>query len=556
LGSEEVERRLIAILAADVAGYSRLVGADEEGTLTQWKAHWRELIDPKIKEHHGRIVRITGDGLLLEFESVLAAVRCAVDVQRAMVQRNADVPQEKRIEFRMGINVGDVIRDGNDVWGDGVNVAARLEALSEPGGICVSGRVEEDVHGRLDIVFEDTGERQLKNIARPVRVYRLRFEEGAKARRALSRPTKPSAAVSSFGLSEQIRFCTSKDGTRIAYATCGEGPPLLWIGHWIRHLEYDWDSPIWRPWLELLTRRHTLIRYDWRGSGLSDRSAVEFSMDKHIEDCEAVADAARLKSFILFGMAGGATMAMPYAVRHQERVSHLVLYGSQVRGRLARATTRSQFEEAEIRLKMIELGWPNETPVFGQFFTALHIPDATTEQLSAYNDLLRLTSSCGNAINFLRTLWQVDVRKIVSNVCCPTLVLHARGDVIIPFEEGRLVARLIPGARFVPLESRNHVLLGTEPAWQQMVAALEDFLPLLPVSETALSLDDLTPREREVLEIIAQGRDNNDIANRLKISEKTVRNHVSIIFDKLGVRTRAQAVARARDCGLGRRNFV
>jgi adenylate cyclase len=132
LGSEEVERRLIAILAADVAGYSRLVGADEEGTLAQWKAHWRELIDPKIKEHHGRIVRITGDGLLLEFESVLAAVRCAVDVQRAMVQRNTEVPQEKRIEFRMGINVGDVIRDGNDVWGDGVNVAARLEALSEP----------------------------------------------------------------------------------------------------------------------------------------------------------------------------------------------------------------------------------------------------------------------------------------------------------------------------------------------------------------------------------------------------------------------------------------
>ena len=555
MGSEEVERRLIAILAADVAGYSRLVGADEEGTLAQWRAHWRELIDPKIKEHHGRIVRITGDGLLLEFESVLAAARCAVDVQRAMVQRNADVPQEKRIEFRKGINVGDVIRDRNDVWGDGVNVAARLEALSEPGGICVSGRVEEDVHGRLDIVFEDTGERQLKNIARPVRVYRVRFEEGAKARPALSRPTEPSA-VSSFRLSEQIRFCTSKDGTRIAYASCGQGPPLLWIGQWVRHLEYDWDSPIWRPWLELLTRRYTLIRYDWRGTGLSDRSGVEFSMDKHIEDCEAVADAVRLKSFILFAMSGGATMAVAYAVRHQERVSHLILNGAQTQGRLVRGMTQRQIEEAETRLKMIELGWPNETPAYSQFLTAVVLPDATTEQLSAYNDLLRLTSSSDNTIKLVPAYWQADVRKVASNVCCPTLVLHARGDAIIPFEEGRLVARLIPGARFVPLESRNHVLLATEPAWQQMVAALEDFLPPLPVSETALVLDDLTPREREVLEIIAQGRDNNEIANRLKISEKTVRNHVSIIFDKLGVRTRAQAVARARDCGLGRRNFV
>ena len=153
MAGERVERRLMAILAADVAGYSRLVGADEEGTLAQWKAHWREFIDPKIKEHTGRIVRITGDGLLVEFTSVIAAVRCAVEIQRAMVERNAAIPQEKRIEFRMGINVGDIIIDGTDMWGDGVNVAARLEALSEPGGICVSSRVHEDVCGRMDVVF-------------------------------------------------------------------------------------------------------------------------------------------------------------------------------------------------------------------------------------------------------------------------------------------------------------------------------------------------------------------------------------------------------------------
>jgi TolB-like protein len=187
----------MAILAADVAGYSRLVGADEEGTLAQWKAHWRTVIDPKIQEHSGRIVRITGDGLLAEFASVVAAVRCAVEVQRAMVERNADVPKEKRIEFRMGINVGDIIIDGTDMWGDGVNVAARLEALAEPNGICVSGRVQEDVHGRLDIAFEDTGERQLKNIARPVRVYRVRLN-GTAQEPAPALPNKPSIAVLPF----------------------------------------------------------------------------------------------------------------------------------------------------------------------------------------------------------------------------------------------------------------------------------------------------------------------------------------------------------------------
>jgi TolB-like protein/tetratricopeptide (TPR) repeat protein len=197
LAGERVERRLMAILAADVAGYSRLVGADEEGTLAQWKAHWREFIDPKIKEHTGRIVRITGDGLLVEFASVLSAVRCAVEIQRAMVERNAAIPQEKRIEFRMGINVGDIIIDGTDMWGDGVNVAARLEALSEPGGICVSSRVHEDVCGRMDVAFEDTGERQLKNIARPVRVYRVRLNGTAQAS-APALPNKPSIAVLPF----------------------------------------------------------------------------------------------------------------------------------------------------------------------------------------------------------------------------------------------------------------------------------------------------------------------------------------------------------------------
>src|SRR5262245_10068959 len=157
LVSSRVERRLMAVFAADVAGYSRLVGADEEGTLAQWKAHWRELITPKIAEHRGRIVRIAGDGLLLEFASAVAAVRCAVEIQRAMVERNTHVPQQRRIEFRIGINVGDIIVDGSDMWGDGVNVAARLEALAEPGGICISGRVQEDVHGRVDVAFDDMG---------------------------------------------------------------------------------------------------------------------------------------------------------------------------------------------------------------------------------------------------------------------------------------------------------------------------------------------------------------------------------------------------------------
>jgi TolB-like protein/Tfp pilus assembly protein PilF len=194
-----VERRLAAILAADVAGYSRLTGLDEEGTHARLQDHLRCLVDPKITEHRGRVVKNTGDGLLAEFSSVVEAVRCAVDVQRGMAERNADVPQERRIEFRIGINVGDVMLDRGDIFGDGVNVAARLEGLAEPGGICVSGRVREDVEGKLEIAFESTGEQQLKNIARPVRVYRVRLSGAAPSSRpALPLPDRPSIAVLPF----------------------------------------------------------------------------------------------------------------------------------------------------------------------------------------------------------------------------------------------------------------------------------------------------------------------------------------------------------------------
>ncbi len=196
---ERVERRLAAIVAADVAGYSRLMGADEEGTLAQLKAHRLDLIDPKITEHRGHIVKTTGDGMLVEFASAVNAVRCAAEVQRGMAERNAEVPAEKRVEFRVGINVGDIIADGGDIFGDGVNIAARLEALAEPGGICVSEVVRDQVRDKLGITFEATGEQQLKNITRPVRVYRVRFDGAAtRAALALPLPDKPSIAVLPF----------------------------------------------------------------------------------------------------------------------------------------------------------------------------------------------------------------------------------------------------------------------------------------------------------------------------------------------------------------------
>jgi pimeloyl-ACP methyl ester carboxylesterase/DNA-binding CsgD family transcriptional regulator len=359
---------------------------------------------------------------------------------------------------------------------------------------------------------------------------------------------------------QQIRFCTSRDGVRIAYATCGAGTPLVWVQHWAHHLNFDWDGPVWGPWLSMLTRRHTLVRYDWRGCGLSDRERVDFSFEKYLDDLEAVVEAARIERFVLFGMSGsGSGTAMAYTVRHPDRVTRLVLQGCLIRGRFARNTTSEQMEEANTRLKVHELGWPSELgrpseiPAYSQFFTSLHMPDATAEQTREHQHLLRQTTSPVNAIGMLRSFWELDVRGIVPQVHCPTLVLHARGDTVIPFDEGRSVAALIPSARFVPLESRNHILLDTEPAWRQLVEALDDFLQAAPSGLGGTPLDELTTREHEVLELVAQGLDNDAIGKQLHISKRTARNHVSAILAKLGATSRAQAIVRARDAGFGRK---
>ena len=349
---------------------------------------------------------------------------------------------------------------------------------------------------------------------------------------------------------QQIRFCTSRDGTRIAYATSGDGPPLVWAAGWVHHLELDRDSLVWRPWISLLTRRHTLVRYDWRGCGLSDREQVEFSFERFVEDLEAVIEAVGLEQFALFGSAAGSAIGMTYAVRQPGRVSRLVLHGAYVRNKLAGSPTPQQVEEAQARLKMMELGWPNDTPAYGKFYTSLHMPDASAEHFQSFADLVRRTTSPANAVALLQVFYRIDVREIVSKVRCPTLVLHSRGDSIIRFEEGRSVAGLIPGARFVPLESRNHVLLDTEPAWQQLVEALDDFLP---AELGGAAFSKLTPRERELVELIAQGLDNAQIAARLDLSEKTVRNYITHIFAKLEVENRAQAIVLAREAGFGKK---
>jgi pimeloyl-ACP methyl ester carboxylesterase/DNA-binding CsgD family transcriptional regulator len=348
---------------------------------------------------------------------------------------------------------------------------------------------------------------------------------------------------------QQIRFCTSADGVQLAYAISGSGTPLLRTATFINHLEFDWDSPVWRHWQRELSRGHTLVRYDARACGLSDRDPPRISFEAWVADMEAVVDAAGLKQFALLGTSQGVPLAIAYAVRHPERVSHLVLYGGYLRGR-ARWSARDR-DEAEMMVKLAALGWGKDNAAFRQFFTTQFIPGGTPEQHDWFNELERVSVSPAQAARFMEVTHELDVTQLASQVTCPTLVLHANRDARVPFDQGRQLAGAIPGARFVPLDSRNHVLLEDEPAWQHWLQEVRAFLPATGAGDEAAGFPHLTPRERDLLELIAQGRDNAQVAATLGLSEKTVRNHITSIFAKLGVENRAQAIVHARDAGFG-----
>jgi len=349
---------------------------------------------------------------------------------------------------------------------------------------------------------------------------------------------------------QTIRFCTGDDGTRIAYAESGEGPPLVKAANWLTHLEFDWNSPVWRHWLVELSRRHRLIRYDERGCGLSDWNVAEQSFDAWVRDLELVVDASRLERFALLGISQGAAVAVAYAVRHPERVTHLVLHGGYARGRRLRSGMARARDAADMLVKMVELGWGQENPAFRQFFTSHFIPGATLEQQQWFNELERISTSPANAVRFMQVLGEIDAQPLLKRVTCPTLILHPTRDAAVDFEEGRQMASEIPGARFVPLESPNHLLLETEPAWRRFVEEVEAFLP--GARSSSPSFAGLTPRETELVELIAQGRDNAQIAASLGVAEKTVRNHITNVFAKLEVENRSQAIVLARNAGFGR----
>jgi len=276
-------------------------------------------------------------------------------------------------------------------------------------------------------------------------------------------------------MEQQIRFCTSSDGTRIAYATVGQGSPVISIRPWFTHLEFEWENPMWRSVIDRLSARHLLIRFDGRGMGLSDHQVSDYSPEAHVRDLEAVVDALGLERFALYGLSQGGATAITYAVRYPERVSHLILHGSFARMGWLIDTEEGQ-QRFQTALTLIRQGWGTDLPAHRQFFTSLFMPDADAEAIRQFNEMQRISASPENAAALLSAMRDTDVSELLSHVRAPTLVVHCRDEAIVPFESGRELAAGIPGARFLPLDGRNHAILPHEPATEVLEKAVDEFL--------------------------------------------------------------------------------
>lgn len=371
-------------------------------------------------------------------------------------------------------------------------------------------------------------------------------------------------------LHQDVRFCTTDDGVRIAFATAGRGPPLVRVANWLTHLELEWGSTISRHWLRALAARHLLVRHDPRGSGLSEREVGSLELDDWVEDLRAVVDEVGLERFPLLGLGHAGMVALAFAARYPERVSRLVLFGCPAKGAYASGTDPRLQRDAEALERLLEVGWRGGPAALRSSFARLFVPEAPNQQLLELCQLQQQAANAAEACRLWRAFNRLDVTDLARQVRCATLVAHVVDDAVVPHQQGAHLAALIPGARLLALYGCNHLLLEREPAWGEFLVQLERFLAedraaadvtlagngagpagAAGGAGDAAAFPDLTAREREILDLIARGLDNGTISDLLQRSPNTVRNHITSIFSKLGVDYRPQAIVLARGAGLG-----
>ena len=456
------ERRFAIILSVDVAGYSRMMSRDAQRVLAALNALFRSVVRPTVAAHRGRIVKLMGDGALIEFPSVTGGVSAAAEIQRRTA--GAAAVSGEPIMLRMGLHAGDVLVEGDDLFGDCVNIAQRLQAAAEPGGILVSGTLADLAGGDLPCRLRSEGRHSFKNIARPIDTF------------SVDRSDLGHADLRAGPLAEQeIRFCRTGDGVSLAWATVGDGQPVVKAPNWITHLELDWRVPHFRGLFSSLSSRYRLVRYDARGNGMSGGDVSDISFDRFVDDLERVFDAAGIERAPLLAISQGCAIAVAFAARALERVSGLVMIGGFALGPAVRPSPKGR-AEAEAIKAMVDAGWDDQYPSLRDLFADRIIPLASIEDRRRFAENMRRMISAENMVRYRSVIDSLDITRLLDKVGAPCLVLHCRGDRMQPIEQGQMLAAGIPNARFIAYDSPNHVITDNDPCWPAAERDIHAFL--------------------------------------------------------------------------------
>ena len=463
-----MKRKLLAIVAADMVGFSRLIEDDEITILSRQKVIFNKIIKPEIKKFNGEIIKTTGDGFLATFESALDAVESSIEIQIKINELEKPFTSEKRIWYRVGINIGDVVLDEGDIFGNCVNIASRLESIADSGGICITSDIFQNIKNLKPYNFKNLGNQHLKNITQQINVYKIIVgEEDFNLDNSI-----PKILTE---VDQEIRYCSSIDGTTIAYAKVGDGPPIIKAPNFMTSLEHDWRSPIWNHIYRFFAKNNTLIRFDQRGNGLSDWDVPDISFQLFLEDMETVINELKLDKFPLYGVSQGCPLSIAYAVKNPEKVSHLILFGGYAKGRAKRNDPNYESNSA-MEQTMILSGWENENPAFRQFFASSMIPDASKEQMDVFNNICKIATSAKNAAKISLVNDNIDVSALLHELNVPTLIFHCTDDARVPISESKFLAANIRNSKFIPLKSKNHLVLETDKVWDMFKKEIDQFL--------------------------------------------------------------------------------
>lgn len=498
-GDAQPRERLIGLLWGDRGDKQARHSLSQ--TLTAIRGAVGAASDPFIAERETLLIDATAIGAdvidlaALAERDDLDSLRAAAELCRGPLLEGFRIPdaafdewlsQERTRFHQLAVAVLVKLAAREAAAGDAAAASAALErALAlDP--------LSEEVHRRLMRIDLDGGnynaairryracgdvlKRELGTVPEPATT--ALYQEARARLKDTPLPAPPNVAADRPLANDQkqdIRFCMTADGVRIAFASAGKGPPLIKTANWLNHLEFDWQSPVWRHLLRELTAEFQLIRYDERGNGLSDWNVENFSYEALVRDLESVVDAAGIDRFPLLGISQGCAIAIGYAVRHPERVTRMVLHGGYAKGWRERGNS-SEIVKREAMQTLVREGWGQDNPAFRQIFTSWYIPDGSPEQWRWWNDLQRITTSPDNAARLMDDLGRINITHLLPQVTVPTLVLHSVNDAAVPFSSGRELASSIPGARFIPLDSSNHVILDHEPAWSRFVEEIRAFL--------------------------------------------------------------------------------